>query len=107
MRHKKMHGTEWTANLDLKEMPRMTTKMTFTTPAPKRYGFLYLALLVAGLLMVTAAINGFKDMSLEIEQAQYCRMVAMHERNPELGWPDYEKAYDVACNADGTVKKER
>lgn len=31
------------------------------------------------------------------EVALYCDMVELHQRNPELGWPDYRGIYDEVC----------
>ena len=43
----------------------------------------------------------------EIHLRQYCAMVALNKKEPELGWPDYDKAFDKQCNEDGTVKEDQ
>lgn len=81
---------------------------TTTDNRSRNNALLYVILTVVALLAAAAAIGGFKDDALVLEQAQYCRMVHMHQQSGgEVGWPDYDNAYDTACNDNGTVKRER
>jgi len=109
MRAKKLHGTDYDAHCALRETPRMNRYNTKIEDNRSRNNMiLYVVLTVVALLAAAAIIGGFKDDALVLEQAQYCRMVHMYEQSGgEVGWPDYDKAYATACNANGTVKQER
>lgn len=56
-------------------------------------GFLILGI-VAG-LTVSAVLSGPDE--LEMEQRQYCEMVALNREDPTLGWPDFNNTYDSEC----------
>lgn len=106
MRAKKLHGTDYDAHNAMKETPRMHTNTPLQTRS-RNNTTLYVVLTVVALLAAAAAISGFKDDALQMQQKQYCQMVHdWQQSGGEVGWPDYDKAYDVACNADGTVKAE-
>lgn len=34
---------------------------------------------------------------LELQQRQYCEMVALNRADPTVGWPDFHKTYDSEC----------
>jgi hypothetical protein len=105
MRARKQHGSEYDAHRALKETPKMRTYTTQTRST--NHAMLYVVLTVVALLLAAAAIGGFRDDTLLLEQKQYCQMVYQWKQSGgEVGWPDYDKAYDVACNANGTVKAE-
>ena len=40
----------------------------------------------------------------DMDVAQYCDLVALHNSDPDLGWPDFRQRFAQDCNADGTVK---
>lgn len=92
-------------------------KLKNTTPTPRspwkpaqpkyRAGVVVVVLAVLFLVLGVLEVAGIKDRTLELEQASYCRMVALHKQNPELGWPDYAESADAECNEDGTVKEQR
>lgn len=42
----------------------------------------------------------------DMEEAQYCDLVALHKRDPTLGWPDYRGTFDQLCTPEGKVKDE-
>lgn len=106
MRAKKMHGTDYDAHNALKETPRMRTTGPLQTRSRNNMT-LYVVLTVVALIAAAAAIGGFKDDALAIEQAQYCKMVATWQQTDgEYGWPDYAESFKAECNANGTVKRE-
>lgn len=108
MRAKKLHGNDYDAHRALLETPKMNrTSTRIESNRSRNHALLYVILTVVALLIAAATIGGFKDDALMIEQAQYCRMVHMHQQSGgEVGWPDYDKAYATSCNANGTVKRE-
>lgn len=68
---------------------------------------LYVGLVVAALVLGVLALGGFKDAAEDLEQRQYCELVALHKANPDLGWPDFHGTFEQECNADGTVKEAK
>lgn len=105
MRAKKMHGTDYDAHRHLQETPRMRTYTNNTRST--NHTMLYVVLTVLALIGAAAAIGGFKDDALMLEQKQYCQMVHQYKQTDgNYGWPDYDKAYDTSCNTDGSVKAE-
>jgi len=60
------------------------------------------AYFVSGILVAICLgiiANGPTD--AEIDQAQYCRMVAMHKSDPIIGWPDFHNTYNTECPKEG------
>lgn len=72
-----------------------------------RRGCVPLVLVVVMVILACMAIAGFRDDAVLMEQQQYCRMVHdWKQSGGEVGWPDYDNAYDTSCNADGSVKEQ-
>lgn len=55
------------------------------------------------IVLVAAMLGGEKD-EAEAQAAMYCEMVALHQIDPTVGWPDYNKTYDRDCEY-GTPKR--
>jgi hypothetical protein len=66
-------------------------KPKIVIPAP-----VYYALLGVVLLLIMA-VNQMAPDELELEQRQYCQMVALHRADPTVGWPDFRHTYDTEC----------
>jgi hypothetical protein len=58
-----------------------------------KIGFLILGLAIGAALSVLGAGPD----ELEMQQQQYCEMVALHRADPTVGWPDYNESYDKEC----------
>lgn len=59
---------------------------------------------LAALALVAMAIVGRMDYEdAEKEAAFYCYMVALHNRDASLGWPDYKDIYMDQCDEVGAL----
>lgn len=70
-------------------------------PPPK-----FVALVAAALLLLLLVLSSKAEREEEVEQRQYCDLVALGKADPDLGWPDFRGTFDKHCNPDGTVKGE-
>lgn len=74
---------------------------------PRRINVQHIVLAVLALVFILLGAEAVKDFGKfgeNMEQKQYCDLVALHKQNPDLGWPDYAGTFNAECNADGTVK---
>lgn len=68
--------------------------------------WLHPALLVAAIVALVMIVGYFDRQALDMEQAQYCRMVAMNKQYSDIGWPDYAGSFDKECTPEGEVRRE-
>lgn len=57
-------------------------------------------------LAVAAMGAAWPDDSAMQGAEEYCRMVWVHKRDANYGWPDYAGVYAAQCSADGTLNEE-
>lgn len=64
----------------------------------------WIGLGIAALALIAMGIAGRMDYEdAEKEAAYYCLMVALHNRDAELGWPDYNGTYMDQCDEVGAL----
>lgn len=61
--------------------------------AIRNSGFLLLGITVG--LLIGWAMDG--KHAEDLEQEQYCEMVALYRADPTVGWPDFNESYDREC----------
>lgn len=67
----------------------------------------YALLFVVLLMVAAAALLRFGGTAEDMEQRQYCRMVALFEaEGPDVGWPDYRGSFEQECTPEGGVKED-
>lgn len=67
----------------------------------KRDHFTNALLCVGGFCMGTVLMDCVGPAQVDVEQAQYCDMVALHQKDPTLGWPDYKGTFKTHCTPAG------
>lgn len=66
----------------------------------------YSICMVVGMAVVLVAVLSFDRGTMDLEAAQYCDMVHLHQQSAgELGWPDYQGTYAQQCTPDGKLRR--
>lgn len=63
-------------------------------------------LVVVCCVVAVVLLSNFSSYSDDMEQKQYCEMVAMYDEEAGIGWPDFKGTFEDECNPDGSVKEE-
>ena len=70
-----------------------------------KLGAFYLLMLALIIMLILAMIRVRSPDDVRIEAEQYCHMVAIHNQNSKLGWPDYHHVFTKQCHNDGSVNQ--
>lgn len=64
-----------------------------------------LLLVLAGFTLVGVLHSCDGPSAEDLQQAEYCRMVALYRDDPSTGWPDYEGSFRQHCTPEGKLKE--